>query len=70
MEGKEVLPNEESEVSDSNVVTPGTEFMYELSKQLQTYIRLRIANHPAWKQLKVRFHLKRFKNLFNEIVFC
>ncbi|XP_071688742.1 5'-3' exoribonuclease 3-like [Rutidosis leptorrhynchoides] len=52
-EGKEVLPEYESQVSDSNVITPGTEFMYELSKQLQSYIRLRIANNPPWKQLKV-----------------
>lgn len=53
LEGRDLLPIEESEVSDSNVITPGTEFMAELSKHLQTYIRLRISNHPAWKQLKV-----------------
>ncbi|KAJ0603261.1 putative 5-3 exonuclease, 5'-3' exoribonuclease, xrn1, helical domain-containing protein [Helianthus annuus] len=53
IEGKDVFPKVESRVADSNVITPGTEFMYELSKQLQSYIRLRIANHPAWRSLRV-----------------
>lgn len=53
LEGRDLLPIEESEVSDSNVITPGTEFMAELSNKLQTYIRLRISNHPEWKRLKV-----------------
>ncbi|KAK1430381.1 hypothetical protein QVD17_13071 [Tagetes erecta] len=53
IEGRNVLPKVESDVADSNVITPGTEFMYELSKQLQDYICLRIANHPAWRSLKV-----------------
>ncbi|KAJ9556677.1 hypothetical protein OSB04_011291, partial [Centaurea solstitialis] len=53
LEGRHLLPIEESEVSDSNVISPGTEFMSELSKQLQTYIRTRISSHPTWKRLKV-----------------
>ncbi|KAL8196008.1 hypothetical protein R6Q57_025008 [Mikania cordata] len=53
LEGKNVLPKMESNVEDSNIITPGTEFMYELSKHLQNYIRLRITNHPAWRSLKV-----------------
>ncbi|XP_076927577.1 5'-3' exoribonuclease 3-like [Bidens hawaiensis] len=52
-EGKDILPKVESDIQDSNIITPGTEFMYELSNQLQTYIRLRIANHPAWRSLRV-----------------
>jgi len=52
-EGKKVLPKSESEVSDSNVITPGTEFMYRLSKEIQNYIRLRIDNDPGWKDIKV-----------------
>ncbi|KAI3693170.1 hypothetical protein L6452_33001 [Arctium lappa] len=52
LEGRDLLPIEESEVSDSNVITPGTAFMAQLSKQLQTYIRLRISNHPEWQRLK------------------
>lgn len=38
MEGKKVLPKVESELSDSNIITPGTEFMYLLSKKLQCYV--------------------------------
>nr|XP_043630560.1 5'-3' exoribonuclease 3-like [Erigeron canadensis] len=53
MEGRDLLPEHESEVSDSNVITPGTEFMYELAKHLEGYISLRISNHPGWKHLKV-----------------
>ncbi|XP_024995909.1 5'-3' exoribonuclease 3-like [Cynara cardunculus var. scolymus] len=53
LQGRDLLSMEESEVSDSNVIAPGTEFMSELSEQLQTYIRMRISNHPTWKQLKV-----------------
>ncbi|KAI3693173.1 hypothetical protein L6452_33004 [Arctium lappa] len=53
LKGRDLLPTDkESEVSDSNVITPGTEFMSELSKRLQTYIRLCISNHPTWKGLK------------------
>ncbi|KAK9058983.1 hypothetical protein SSX86_021601 [Deinandra increscens subsp. villosa] len=54
-QGKAVKEKVKSNVEDSNVITPGTEFMYELSKKLQTYICLRIANHPAWRQLRVIF---------------
>ncbi|CAK8579282.1 unnamed protein product [Lathyrus sativus] len=34
MEGKQVVPKQECEVSDSNIITPGTEFMHQLSKIL------------------------------------
>jgi 5'-3' exoribonuclease 4 len=34
-QGKEVLPKETYEVSDSNVITPGTECMEKLSKALE-----------------------------------
>ncbi|KAA8544327.1 hypothetical protein F0562_022339 [Nyssa sinensis] len=53
MEGKQVLPKQESEVSDSNIITPGTEFMYRLSQKLQSYICLRLDNDAGWKDLKV-----------------
>ncbi|KAL8249738.1 hypothetical protein R6Q59_006606 [Mikania micrantha] len=42
IEGKNVLPRLESNVEDSNIITPGTKFMYELSKHLQNSIRFRI----------------------------
>lgn len=53
LEGKQVLPNEETELSDSNIITPGTEFMFKLSKALQSYIQLRMKNNPGWKNVKV-----------------
>ncbi|XP_023769107.1 5'-3' exoribonuclease 3 [Lactuca sativa] len=53
VEGKDVLPKQDSEVTDSNIITPGTTFMFELSKQLQTYVHLRVSKNDAWKHLKV-----------------
>ncbi|PIA54386.1 hypothetical protein AQUCO_00900732v1 [Aquilegia coerulea] len=54
-EGRKVLPKQESahEVSDSNVITPGTEFMFRLSKALEEYIKSRLNNDPGWKTIKV-----------------
>ncbi|XVF19647.1 hypothetical protein REPUB_Repub11eG0128800 [Reevesia pubescens] len=52
-EGKPVLPKVASEVSDSNVITPGTEFMYRLSKKLEDYIESRLKNDPGWKEIQV-----------------
>ncbi|EXB91256.1 5'-3' exoribonuclease 3 [Morus notabilis] len=54
MEGKKVLPKEEeSEVSDSNIITPGTEFMHKLSEALKSYISLRLRNDLGWRNIKV-----------------
>ncbi|KAK4440566.1 5'-3' exoribonuclease 3 [Sesamum alatum] len=52
-QGKSVLPKQESQVADSNVITPGTDFMYMLSAKLQSYIRLRRSENPAWGNIKV-----------------
>ncbi|XP_043693227.1 5'-3' exoribonuclease 3-like [Telopea speciosissima] len=52
-EGKKLLSKQESQVSDSNIITPGTEFMCELSKALQNYILSRLNNDPGWKNIKV-----------------
>ncbi|KAL8143999.1 hypothetical protein V2J09_017031, partial [Rumex salicifolius] len=52
-EGKKLLPKVKSELDDSNIITPGTEFMFELSKVLQGYIQIRLKENPAWKNLKV-----------------
>ncbi|KZV17385.1 5'-3' exoribonuclease 3-like [Dorcoceras hygrometricum] len=53
MEGKVLLPKEESQVSDSNVITPGTEFMYTLASKLRSYIRQRLSDSVAWRNIKV-----------------
>ncbi|KAL6537875.1 hypothetical protein OROHE_012162 [Orobanche hederae] len=52
-EGKPLLPKVESQVADSNVITPGTEFMHMLSEKLQSYISLRLRQKPAWAKIKV-----------------
>ena len=51
--GKTLLPKLESQVSDSNVITPGTEFMHQLSKALILYIHQKLKNDPLWSQLQV-----------------
>lgn len=44
----------ESKLLDSNLITPGTEFMETLSCALQYYVHLRINNDPGWKGVEVR----------------
>ncbi|KAF4374106.1 hypothetical protein G4B88_020498 [Cannabis sativa] len=53
MEGKQVLPKQETELSDSNIITPGTKFMQDLSKALKNYIKLRLSSDLGWRDIKV-----------------
>ncbi|KAK1263646.1 5'-3' exoribonuclease 3 [Acorus gramineus] len=53
LEGKVVHPKLESEVSDSNVITPGTVFMQKLSCALEYYIHLKLNKDLLWKGIKV-----------------
>uniref|UniRef100_A0A8R7Q2N1 Xrn1 N-terminal domain-containing protein n=1 Tax=Triticum urartu TaxID=4572 RepID=A0A8R7Q2N1_TRIUA len=54
-QGKEVLPRDDApcEVSDPNIITPGTEFMEKLSAALEYYVRARLSSDPRWKGIKV-----------------
>ncbi|KAF8706477.1 hypothetical protein HU200_030750 [Digitaria exilis] len=49
-QGKEVPRRE---ISDPNVIAPGTEFMVKLSQALEYYIRARLNTEPGWKDLMV-----------------
>lgn len=51
--GLKVPPKKEGHEWDSNVITPGTEFMDKLSDYLWFYVLDRMNKNPAWRDIKV-----------------
>lgn len=45
---------EPSKKLDSNVITPGTEFMVLLSSALRYYVHLRMNRDAGWRGIKVK----------------
>ena len=59
-EGRRLPPKIDSQVFDSNVITPGTEFMGVLSIALQYYVHMRLNYDAGWKNIKVLVMVIRF----------
>ncbi|KAL5706535.1 5'-3' exoribonuclease 3 [Ranunculus cassubicifolius] len=52
-EARKLPPKQDSQLYDSNIITPGTHFMAVLSTALQYYLHLRLNYHPGWRPIKV-----------------
>ena len=47
---------DESNIFDSNSITPGTEFMEQVGKHLKWFIRKKIKEDPLWRNLTIIFN--------------
>jgi len=47
----EILPEEKR--FDSNCITPGTEFMVKLQKQLEYFVSMKLSTDPLWQKTQV-----------------
>ena len=52
-EGRVLAPKVKSKACDSNIITPGTEFMVTLSIALQYYIHMKLNYDPGCWNIKV-----------------
>lgn len=57
--GLPVPPEELDGEWDSNVITPGTPFMWRLAEYMRFYIAQRINSNKAWQQIKVTTSAQR-----------
>jgi len=53
-EGRTLPNRKSSKFFDSNVITPGTNFLHKMSEALRYYIHDRMTNDPLWQKLKFR----------------
>merc|ERR1719262_391439 len=53
-EGRQLPNRKSSKFFDSNVITPGTNFLHKMSEAIRYYIHDRMTNDPLWQKLKFR----------------
>jgi len=44
-------PNDDIELFDTNAISPGTEFMFELNKKLDFFVKYKINTDPYFKNV-------------------